>query len=66
MARKPEPVKILAPHSFRQTLSRRSVLQMGGAAAGLGILGVACGGSDEGGDGDGRSVVAVVVGVLIR
>ena len=51
MARKPEPVKILAPHSFRQTLSRRSVLQMGGAAAGLGILGVACGGSDEGGDG---------------
>lgn len=51
MARKPEPVKILAPHSFRQTLSRRSVLQMGGAAAGLGILGVACGSSDEGGDG---------------
>lgn len=52
MARKPEPVKILAPHSFRHALSRRSVLQMGGAAAGLGILGVACGGgNDDGGDG---------------
>ena len=35
MASKPEPLKILAPMSFRHKLSRRSLFQIGGAAAGL-------------------------------
>lgn len=37
-----EPIKILAPESFRHVLSRRSLFQLGGAAAGLAIL-AACG-----------------------
>ena len=37
-----EPIKILAPHSFRAKLSRRALFQMGGAAAGLAIV-AACG-----------------------
>ena len=45
MSSQEEPVKILAPHSFRQALSRRSLFQMGGAAAGLAIL-AACGDDD--------------------
>src|SRR5258706_2541173 len=38
-----EPIKILAPHSFREKLSRRALIQMGGAAAGLAIVAAACG-----------------------
>ena len=37
-----EPVKILAPESFRAKLSRRTLFQVGGAAAGMAIL-AACG-----------------------
>jgi len=37
-----EPIKILAPQGFRQKLSRRTLFQMGGAAAGVAIL-AACG-----------------------
>jgi spermidine/putrescine transport system substrate-binding protein len=42
MSSNEEPIKILAPQSFRKTLSRRSLFQAGGAAAGLAIL-AACG-----------------------
>lgn len=45
MTRRPEPISILAPRSFRQALSRRSFLQLGGAAAGVAFL-AACGSSD--------------------
>ena len=41
-----EPVKILAPESFRAKLSRRTLFQVGGAAAGLAIL-AACGDDDN-------------------
>ena len=41
-----EPIKILAPHSFREKLSRRALFQMGGAAAGLAIVAAACGDDD--------------------
>lgn len=37
-----EPINILAPHSFRAKLSRRSLFQIGGAAAGMAIV-AACG-----------------------
>ncbi len=37
-----EPTRILAPESFRRALSRRTLFQMGGAAAGMAIL-AACG-----------------------
>ncbi len=40
-----EPVKILAPESFRAKLSRRTLFQVGGAAAGSAIL-AACGDDD--------------------
>ena len=43
MADQPEPINILAPHSFRQALTRRSLFQVGGAAAGLAIVATACG-----------------------
>ncbi len=43
MASQPEPMKILAPASFRAQLSRRSLFQIGGAAGGLAIIGTACG-----------------------
>src|SRR5207342_2624456 len=43
MSSNEEPIKILAPHSFRQKLSRRALFQMGGAAAGLAIVAAACG-----------------------
>ena len=43
MSANEEPIKILAPHSFREKLSRRSLFQMGGAAAGLAIVAAACG-----------------------
>ena len=43
MASQPEPIKILAPASFREKLSRRSLFQVGGAAAGLAVIASACG-----------------------
>ena len=43
MASQPETIKILAPASFREKLSRRSLFQVGGAAAGLAIIATACG-----------------------
>ena len=45
MSSKNEPVKILAPQSFRAAMSRRTLFQMGGAAAGLAII-AACGDDD--------------------
>jgi len=42
MSSKEEPVKILAPQSFRDHLSRRTLFKLGGAAAGIAIL-AACG-----------------------
>jgi spermidine/putrescine transport system substrate-binding protein len=42
MSENQEPIKILAPESFRRSLSRRTLFQVGGAAAGLAIL-AACG-----------------------
>ena len=45
MSANEEPVKILAPESFRNKLSRRSLFQLGGAAAGFAIL-AACGDDD--------------------
>ncbi|MDP9463987.1 MAG: hypothetical protein M3P52_05140, partial [Actinomycetota bacterium] len=42
MSSQQEPINILAPESFRQSLSRRSLFRMGGAAAGLAII-AACG-----------------------
>ncbi|MEY2400883.1 MAG: spermidine/putrescine transport system substrate-binding protein [Ilumatobacteraceae bacterium] len=47
MSSNEEPVKILAPHSFRDKLSRRALFQMGGAAAGLAIVAAACGDDDK-------------------
>ncbi len=46
MTNRPAPLRILAPESFRQALSRRSFLQIGGAAAGVAFL-AACGSSDD-------------------
>ncbi|MGB8860715.1 MAG: spermidine/putrescine ABC transporter substrate-binding protein [Ilumatobacteraceae bacterium] len=43
MASQPEPIKILAPASFREKLSRRSLFQVGGAAAGFAVIATACG-----------------------
>jgi spermidine/putrescine transport system substrate-binding protein len=51
MTKRPEPISILAPESFRTKLSRRALFQMGGAAAGLAVL-AACGSDDEGSSGD--------------
>jgi spermidine/putrescine transport system substrate-binding protein len=45
-----EPIKILAPRSFREKLSRRALFQMGGAAAGLAIVAAACGDDDKASD----------------
>ena len=42
MSSNEEPVKILAPESFRNKLTRRSLFRAGGAAAGIAIL-AACG-----------------------
>lgn len=42
-----EPLSILAPASLRQRLSRRSLFQLGGAAAGLAVIAAACGSDDE-------------------
>jgi spermidine/putrescine transport system substrate-binding protein len=51
----PKEMKILAPHSFRERLSRRAVLKAGTAAAGLAVVVAACGGDDEGGSSGGDS-----------
>jgi spermidine/putrescine transport system substrate-binding protein len=41
-----QPLRMLAPASFRNTLSRRSLFQMGTAAGGLALL-AACGSDDD-------------------
>jgi len=38
-----DPIRILAPHSFREVLSRRALLQMGAGSVGLAALLAACG-----------------------
>jgi spermidine/putrescine transport system substrate-binding protein len=50
MTKPNEPLRMLAPDSFRSALSRRALFQIGGAAAGLAIL-AACG--DDSSDGGG-------------
>ena len=55
MTKLPETLSILAPDSFRQKLSRRSLLQIGGAAAGLAVISACGGGSDEGSGGSSTS-----------
>jgi spermidine/putrescine transport system substrate-binding protein len=42
MPSRPDPIRILAPESFQRAISRRSLFQLGGAAAGLAIV-AACG-----------------------
>jgi len=51
----PKEMRILAPHSFRERLSRRAVLKAGTAAAGLAVVVAACGGDDDGGSSGGDS-----------
>lgn len=51
MSNRPDPITILAPQGFRRALSRRSFLQLGGAAAGVAFL-AACGGDDDSGSSD--------------
>ena len=46
MSKPNEPLRMLAPTSFRQAISRRALFQIGGAAAGMAIL-AACGSSDD-------------------
>jgi len=43
MTKPNEPMRMLAPASFRQALSRRALFQIGGAAAGLAVIATACG-----------------------
>ena len=43
MTKPNEPMRMLAPSSFRQALSRRALFQIGGAAAGLAVIAAACG-----------------------
>ncbi|MBU6317538.1 MAG: spermidine/putrescine ABC transporter substrate-binding protein [Acidobacteria bacterium] len=43
MTKPNEPMRMLAPTSFRQALSRRALFQIGGAAAGLAVIAAACG-----------------------
>lgn len=45
---KPQQLRMLAPSSFRDKLSRRAILKMGTASAGLAIVVAACGGDDSG------------------
>jgi spermidine/putrescine transport system substrate-binding protein len=52
MSKPNEPLRMLAPDSFRSALSRRALFQVGGAAAGLAIL-AACGDDSDGGSGSG-------------
>jgi spermidine/putrescine transport system substrate-binding protein len=46
MTKRPEQLKMLAPESFRNAISRRALFQIGGAAAGLAII-AACGSDGE-------------------
>lgn len=41
----PDEIKIRAHDAFRQSLSRRSFMQTGGAAAGMGVMLIGCGSS---------------------
>ena len=43
----PPQLRMLAPDSFREKLSRRAIFKMGSAAAGLAIVVAACGGDDN-------------------
>jgi spermidine/putrescine transport system substrate-binding protein len=43
MSSQHEPIRILAPHSFREVLSRRALLQVGAGSVGLTALLAACG-----------------------
>ena len=43
----PPQLRMLAPESFREKLSRRAIFKMGSAAAGLAIVVAACGGDDN-------------------
>ena len=43
MSSSKDPVRILAPHSFREVLSRRALLQLGAGSVGLTALLAACG-----------------------
>ncbi len=47
MTSRDEQLKILVPHSFRSTLSRRALLQLGAGSAGLTALLAACGSDDK-------------------
>jgi spermidine/putrescine transport system substrate-binding protein len=47
MARTTKQLRILAPHSFREHLSRRAFLRAGTATAGLVVVAAACGGGGE-------------------
>ena len=53
-----EQVRILAPTSFGRQLSRRSLLQMGTGAAGLGVILAACGSTSKGEPGSAATTVA--------
>lgn len=46
MNRPDQPLRMLAPVSFREALSRRALFKVGGAAAGLAVV-AACGGGDD-------------------
>lgn len=46
MNRPDQPLRMLAPVSFRDALSRRALFKVGGATAGLAVI-AACGGDDE-------------------
>jgi len=48
-------LRMLAPESFREALSRRAFLKVGTVAAGLAVVVVACGGSDSPSDTTGSS-----------
>lgn len=58
MSKRPEPISILAPTAFQQHLSRRTLFRLGGAAAGLAIIGAACGSDDEEGGGSTATTAA--------
>jgi spermidine/putrescine transport system substrate-binding protein len=45
MPSRPDPIRILAPEGFQRAISRRSLFQIGGAAAGLALV-AACGDDD--------------------
>ena len=74
MSSEQEPINILAPHSFREKLSRRALFSMGGAAAGLAIVAAACGsdkkssgaGGGGGGVGDSGTGLGVAPGDYSR